>query len=61
MLEYSLSILIFDICAEIYDWIPDIHPTLVQGLNTWAQISNHGRACTQVLLLRKAELGFFHF
>jgi hypothetical protein len=32
-----------------------------EGLNTWAQISNHGRACTQVLLLRKAELGFFHF
>jgi hypothetical protein len=25
------------------------------------QLSNHGRACTQVLFLRKAELGFFHF
>jgi hypothetical protein len=25
------------------------------------QVENHGRACTQVLLLRKAELGFFHF
>jgi hypothetical protein len=29
--EYSLSILISDICAQIYDWIPDTHPTLVQG------------------------------
>jgi len=27
----------------------------------WAQISNHGRACTQDLFLREAELGFFHF
>jgi hypothetical protein len=26
-----------------------------------AQISNHGRACTQVLSYVKAELGFFHF
>jgi hypothetical protein len=25
------------------------------------QVSNHGRACTQVLSLSKAELGFFHF
>jgi len=25
------------------------------------QVSNHGRACTQVLFLRRAELGFFHF
>jgi hypothetical protein len=25
------------------------------------QVENHGRACTQVLYLRKAELGFFHF
>jgi hypothetical protein len=25
------------------------------------QVENHGRACTQVLFLRKAELGFFHF
>jgi len=26
-----------------------------------AHISNHKRACTQAFLLRKAELGFFHF
>ncbi len=25
------------------------------------QVENHGRACTQVLFLRKEELGFFHF
>jgi hypothetical protein len=25
------------------------------------QVENHKRACTQVLFLRKAELGFFHF
>jgi hypothetical protein len=25
------------------------------------QVSNHGRACTQVLIPRKAELGFFDF
>jgi len=25
------------------------------------QVENHGRACTQVLFLHKAELGFFHF
>jgi hypothetical protein len=25
------------------------------------QVENDGRACTQVLFLRKAELGFFHF
>jgi hypothetical protein len=25
------------------------------------QVENHGRACTQVLLLHKGELGFFHF
>jgi hypothetical protein len=25
------------------------------------QVENHGRACTHVLFLRKAELGFFHF
>jgi hypothetical protein len=25
------------------------------------QVENHRRACTQVLFLRKAELGFFHF
>jgi hypothetical protein len=25
------------------------------------QAENHGRACTKVLFLRKAELGFFHF
>ncbi len=25
------------------------------------QIENYGRACTQVLFLHKAELGFFHF
>jgi hypothetical protein len=25
------------------------------------QVENHGRACTQVLFLGKAELGFFHF
>jgi hypothetical protein len=25
------------------------------------QVKNRGRACTQVLFLRKAELGFFHF
>ncbi len=25
------------------------------------QVENHGRACTQVLFLCKAELGFFHF
>jgi hypothetical protein len=24
------------------------------------QVENRGRACTQVLFLRKAELGFFH-
>ncbi len=24
-------------------------------------VQNHARACTQVLFLRKAELGFFHF
>jgi hypothetical protein len=24
------------------------------------QVENHGRACTQVLFLSKAELGFFH-
>jgi hypothetical protein len=24
-------------------------------------VKNHGRACTQVLFLSKAELGFFHF
>jgi hypothetical protein len=24
-------------------------------------VENHGRACTQVLFLRKAELGFLHF
>jgi hypothetical protein len=24
------------------------------------QVKNHGRACTQVLFLCKAELGFFH-
>jgi hypothetical protein len=25
------------------------------------QVENHRRSCTQVLFLRKAELGFFHF
>jgi hypothetical protein len=25
------------------------------------QVENEGRACTQVLFLRKSELGFFHF
>jgi len=25
------------------------------------QVENYERACTQVLFLRKAELGFFHF
>ncbi len=25
------------------------------------QVENQGRACTQVLFLGKAELGFFHF
>jgi hypothetical protein len=25
------------------------------------KVENHGKACTHVLLLRKAELGFFHF
>ncbi len=25
------------------------------------QVENHGRACIQVLFLRKAGLGFFHF
>ncbi len=25
------------------------------------QVKNHGRVCTHVLFLRKAELGFFHF
>jgi hypothetical protein len=25
------------------------------------QVETHGRACTQVLFLQKAELGFFHF
>jgi hypothetical protein len=25
------------------------------------QVKNHGRACTKVLFLYKAELGFFHF
>jgi hypothetical protein len=25
------------------------------------QAENHGRACTKVLFLQKAELGFFHF
>jgi hypothetical protein len=25
------------------------------------QVTNHGRACTRILFLHKADLGFFHF
>jgi hypothetical protein len=34
---------------------------MLEGGRPREQVENHGRACTQVLFLCKAELGFFHF
>jgi hypothetical protein len=35
--------------------------SMPEGGRLREQIENHRRACTQVLFLHKAELGFFHF